>query len=315
MAKEREWSWGGPHAVTTLILSSRPRATLVERDGAYGRETKAIALERERERDRARKKKKPEESTKKKKKGGKRSSWADVNWRKCGREHAFPTSICLVIVYRYNGWNEPSGLASSTLESVRWHFKTTLKLRTGFARARETEKRSGWPLAPERRERETVFALEIYWEIMERIRSLSPFFPRHIGRRHRLLSLSLSLALFLLPRRNSLRDVRGRIFSYISFIPDNPLKSKLTVGPQPLPRSFPIPSLFFFFPELPLVFPVVSRCLISLLLTTFKESPLRIFCTCACMYIVCTTMLICSLCNDKLCSKFRSVNIIVKLNN
>lgn len=41
---------------------------------------------------------------------------------------------------------------------------------------------------------------------------------------------------------------------YISFIPDNPLKSKLTVGRQPLPRSFsPAFVLFLFFPpaELP----------------------------------------------------------------
>lgn len=86
------------------------------------------------------------------------------------------------------------------------------------------------------------------------------FLSTYIGHRHCLLSF----ALFLSPRRNSLRDVRGRTPpppsplppSYISFIPDNPLKSKLTVGRQPLPRSFLIPLLFFFLSELPLVFPV-----------------------------------------------------------
>lgn len=311
MAKERErMVMGGPHAVTTLILSSRLRVPpSCREEGRRLRARNKSDRVRERERTSAEEGKKPKKvpKKKKKKKGGKRSSWADVNWRKCGRGHAFPTSICLVIVYRYSGWNEPSGLASSTLESVRWHFKTTLKLRTGFARARETEKRSGWPLAPERRERETVFALEIYWEIMERIRSsLSPSFPStYIGRRHR-LCFSLFLALFFSPRRNSLRDVRGRTLSYISFIPDNPLKSKLTVGPQPLPRSFPIPLSFFFFQELPLVFPVVSRCLISLLLTTFKESPLKIFCMCVrCCLAVYITINYANL----------DLPIIIKLNN
>lgn len=87
--------------------------------------------------------------------------------------------------------------------------------------------------------------------------SLPFFLSTYIGHRHCLLSFPL----FLSPRRNSLRDVRGRTPSpspsYISFIPDNPLKSKLTVGRQPLPRSFLIPLLFFFLSELPLVFPVV----------------------------------------------------------
>lgn len=61
--KEREWG-RGPHAVTTLILSSRSRASLslVPGEGTTltknGRETKATALEKDGGRARARKRKK-----------------------------------------------------------------------------------------------------------------------------------------------------------------------------------------------------------------------------------------------------------------
>lgn len=203
--EEREWSWeGGGHMQLQLWFSLPgpvPPSCLRKGYDAYKERTRDKSDRvRERWSVRARKKKKKQRKYRKekrkgeKKKRGKRSSWRMWNWRKCGRGHASPTSICLVIVYRYNGWNEPSGLASSTLKSVRWHFKTTLKLRTGFARARETEERSGWPLAPERRERETFFALEIYWEIMERgslpfSHSLSLYIYTYTGRRHRWLSL------------------------------------------------------------------------------------------------------------------------------
>lgn len=143
--EEREWSWGGITCSYNFdsLFSALCFHRAERRDGAYDERVRDKSDRvRERSSVRAEEEKNEESTTKKKKKRGKRSNWADVNC-KCGRGYAFPTSICLVIVYRYNGWNEPSGLASSTLESVRWHFKTTLKLWTGFARARETKKRSG----------------------------------------------------------------------------------------------------------------------------------------------------------------------------
>lgn len=87
--------------------------------------------------------------------------------------------------------------------------------------------------------------------------SFSLFLSTYIGHRH----CSPSFALFLSPETEFAsrckRPYPPLPPSYISFIPDNPLKSKLTVGRQPLPRSFLIPLLFFFLSELPLVFPVV----------------------------------------------------------
>lgn len=77
MARRENGRGGGPHAVTTLILSSRPRATLVPREGTTltknGRETKAIALEKDRARAGGRRRN--EESIPVRKKRGKRSSW------------------------------------------------------------------------------------------------------------------------------------------------------------------------------------------------------------------------------------------------
>lgn len=147
--EEREWSkggWGGTCSYnfdslfqTSLFLVLGERATLTRNEW----ETKAITLER----DRARAEEQKAEKVHRRRRRRRREErdlaermWTGVS---VGEGMPSPTSICLVIVYRYNGWNEPSGLASSTLESVRWHFKTTLKLRTGFARARETEERSG----------------------------------------------------------------------------------------------------------------------------------------------------------------------------
>lgn len=86
-----------------LLAPCLPRAG--RRDDAYDeeRETEAIALEKDRARAEEGKKKKERRKYPRGRREERDLAGADVNWRKCRRGHTSPTSICLVIVYRYNG--------------------------------------------------------------------------------------------------------------------------------------------------------------------------------------------------------------------